>query len=126
MIELTLKLDYSSEEELFHSYLWDKFLSNAITCNKCESFRVTTAEPCSCITVLQLLNLFPLPLDEEPNIICFEDGGTGSNYRFLFSNSCASKWPPDILCRAINRMEVRNSEDPPCTGPVVVLFLAPN
>lgn len=42
MVKLTLELDYGTDEELFNSYLWTKFLSKAIECNKCISFEAET------------------------------------------------------------------------------------
>ena len=44
MLKITLELDYESEAELFDSYLWQKFLSKAVECNKCVSFETDTHE----------------------------------------------------------------------------------
>ena len=44
MLKLTLELDYETEEELFHSFMWEKYLSKAIDMGKTISFKTTTED----------------------------------------------------------------------------------
>jgi hypothetical protein len=96
MVKLTLELDFGTEEELFNSYLWDKYLSKAIDMGKCLSFKTTTEaeedkifgrmwwgdedivselDACDFPTTPEAIELVRASLDEDHFVECLIDTG---------------------------------------------------